>query len=66
MLSGMKLTDDQKIQIFCAALSGVGTADKPVEAASALAMEAITKLETSDEWNPKKKSVYNERGLSSV
>ena len=57
----MKLTDDQKVQIFCAALNGViqiqaETAFKtdaraitgPVETASLLAAEAITRLQGKD------------------
>jgi hypothetical protein len=56
----MKLTDDHKVQIFCAALSATaqylvvnglprtGTIT-PVETASTLALEAIKKLQT-DEW----------------
>jgi hypothetical protein len=59
----MKLTDDQKIRIFCAALNGVvqvqaETAFKtdarvtmgPVEIASLLAIEAITTLQ-SKAWD---------------
>jgi hypothetical protein len=54
----MKLTDDQKVQIFCAALNGIvqvhaDTAFKtdarsttgPVETARLLAAEAIAKLQ---------------------
>jgi hypothetical protein len=59
----MKLTDDQKVQIFCAALNGVvqvqaETAFKtdarvtagPVEIASSLAVEAIATLQ-SKAWD---------------
>jgi hypothetical protein len=59
----MKLTDDQKVQIFCAALNGViqvqgETAFKTdarvamgrVEIASLLAVEAIAKLQ-SNAWD---------------
>ena len=59
----MKLTDDQKVQIFCAALNGVvqvraDTAFKtdarvttgPVEMASSLAVEAIATLQ-SKTWD---------------
>lgn len=59
----MKLTDDQKVQIFCAALNGVvqvqaETAFKtdarvttgPVEIASLLAVEAIATLQ-SKAWD---------------
>jgi hypothetical protein len=59
----MKLTDDQKVQIFCAVLNGViqvqaETAFKtdaratagPVETAGLLAAEAITKLQSKD-WD---------------
>jgi hypothetical protein len=55
----MKLTEDQKVQIFCAALNGVvqvhaeaafktdaGMTTGPVEIASALAAEAIAKLQS--------------------
>ena len=55
----MKLTDDQKVQIFCAALNGVVQVEAeaafkvdarattgPVEIASSLAAEAIAKLES--------------------
>jgi len=55
----MKLTDDQKVQIFCAALNGVvqvaaeaafkvdaRTAIGSVELASSLAVEAIAKLQS--------------------
>lgn len=54
----MKLTDDQKVQIFCAALAGVAQSrvsevssfGKPsiVEQASNLASEAIAKLQSKD------------------
>ena len=55
----MKLTDDQKVQIFCAALNGVVQVQAeaafktearvtagPVEMASSLATEAIAKLQS--------------------
>ena len=55
----MKLTDDQKVQIFCAALNGVVQVQAeaafktdarlttgPVEIASSLAAEAIAKLQS--------------------
>jgi hypothetical protein len=61
ILSGMKLTDDQKVQIFCAALNAHiqvflreelearRRMEDPVNAASIQASHAISKLQ-SKEW----------------
>jgi hypothetical protein len=56
----MKLTDDQKLQIFCAALNatlqhrvtngGLKTIDDPVGRASDFAQEAITRLQSGEQW----------------
>jgi hypothetical protein len=75
MLEVMKLTQEQKVQVFCAALTGVlqntkewipggpipKKEDQPVERASAIAAEAIAKIQSSVWADPPQKP-----GISSL